>query len=64
MGSVERSHASLQAQVRAFLSDLEERCDYKADATSPITSWAVCHAPWLRGRCLQHASGKKISPNR
>eukprot|EP00969_Alexandrium_andersonii_P222183 9813391-Alexandrium_andersonii.AAC.1 len=35
-GSVERFHASLQAQIRTLVSDVEERFDYKADATSPI----------------------------
>eukprot|EP00975_Prorocentrum_lima_P012574 2666314-Prorocentrum_lima.AAC.1 len=64
MGSVERFHASLQAQIRTVLSDMEERYDYKADATSPITSWAVRHASWLHGRYLQHASDKKTSYNR
>eukprot|EP00969_Alexandrium_andersonii_P098853 4362229-Alexandrium_andersonii.AAC.1 len=64
MGSVERFHALLQAQIRTLLSDLEERFDYKADAASPITSWAVRHSSWLHGRCLQHASGKKTSYNR
>eukprot|EP00969_Alexandrium_andersonii_P332167 14680169-Alexandrium_andersonii.AAC.1 len=64
MGSVERFHASLQAQTRTPLSDLEERFDYKADAASPITSWAVRHSSWLRGRCLQHASDKTTSFNR
>eukprot|EP00969_Alexandrium_andersonii_P174751 7727772-Alexandrium_andersonii.AAC.1 len=64
MGSVERSHASLQAQIRTLLSDLAERFDYKADATSPITSWAACHASWLHGRYLQHASDKTTSFNR
>eukprot|EP00969_Alexandrium_andersonii_P368561 15473182-Alexandrium_andersonii.AAC.1 len=49
MGSVERFHAPLQAQARALLSDLEEWYDYKADATSPITSWAVRHSSWLLG---------------
>eukprot|EP00969_Alexandrium_andersonii_P213093 9410460-Alexandrium_andersonii.AAC.1 len=49
MGSVERFHASLQAQIRTLLSDVEERFDYKADATSPSTSWAVRHASWLHG---------------
>eukprot|EP00969_Alexandrium_andersonii_P053111 2333197-Alexandrium_andersonii.AAC.1 len=48
-GLVERFHASLQAQIRKLLSDLEERFDYKADATSPITLWAVRHASWLHG---------------
>eukprot|EP00969_Alexandrium_andersonii_P234455 10351358-Alexandrium_andersonii.AAC.1 len=48
-GSVERFHASLQAQVRTLLSDLEERRDYKADATWPNTSWAARLASWLRG---------------
>eukprot|EP00969_Alexandrium_andersonii_P228219 10079163-Alexandrium_andersonii.AAC.1 len=64
MGSVERFHASLQAHIRTLLSDLEERYGYKADATSLIASWAVRHASWLHGRCLQHVSVKKISYNR
>eukprot|EP00969_Alexandrium_andersonii_P318785 14082031-Alexandrium_andersonii.AAC.1 len=64
MGSVERFHASRQAQIRALLSDSEERFAYKADATSPITSWAVRHASWPHGRYLQHASDKKTSYNR
>eukprot|EP00969_Alexandrium_andersonii_P249965 11046957-Alexandrium_andersonii.AAC.1 len=64
IGSVERFHASLQAQIRALLSDLEERFDYKADATSPITSWAARLASWLHGRHLQHASDKKTSFSR
>eukprot|EP00969_Alexandrium_andersonii_P259200 11460875-Alexandrium_andersonii.AAC.1 len=64
MGSVERFHASLQAQVRALPSELEERYGYKADATSPITSWAARHSSWLRGRYLQHASDEKTSYNR
>eukprot|EP00969_Alexandrium_andersonii_P161232 7124977-Alexandrium_andersonii.AAC.1 len=37
MGAVGRFRASLQARIRALLSDMEERCDYKADATLPIT---------------------------
>eukprot|EP00969_Alexandrium_andersonii_P306577 13552951-Alexandrium_andersonii.AAC.1 len=36
----------------------------KADATSPITSWAVRHSSVLRGRYLEHASDKKTSFNR
>eukprot|EP00969_Alexandrium_andersonii_P327994 14493940-Alexandrium_andersonii.AAC.1 len=49
MGSVERFRASLQAQIRALLSDLEERFDYKADATSPIASCAARRSSWLHG---------------
>eukprot|EP00969_Alexandrium_andersonii_P331698 14659383-Alexandrium_andersonii.AAC.1 len=64
IGSVERFHASLRAEARALLSDVEERLDYKADATSPITSWAVRHSSWLRGRYHQHASDEKTSFNR
>eukprot|EP00969_Alexandrium_andersonii_P132431 5855711-Alexandrium_andersonii.AAC.1 len=63
-GSVERFRTSRQAQIRALLSDLEERYDYKADATSPFTSQAARHASWLHGRYLQHASDKKTSFSR
>eukprot|EP00969_Alexandrium_andersonii_P017238 753940-Alexandrium_andersonii.AAC.1 len=64
MGSVVRFYVSLQARARALLSDLEERYDDKADATSPIASWAACHASWLRGRYFQHASDEKTFFNR
>ena len=60
-GAVERSHQSLQGQIRTLRYDLERRYADLQAVSSTITPWLVRRAAWTLNRYQPHGKTKATS---
>ena len=58
MGSIGQMQRTLYGQVRALLSQAEQRLKIEIDSNHALYPWALKHAQWLLNRCLVHSDGR------
>ena len=56
-GMIERYHLTLQAQVQAFKTELEEKLNIKLALTNEVLTWLIRHAAWALARFQPYLGG-------
>ena len=61
LGSLERFHGTLQAQMRTLLLQLQLKAGLTITTDHPLMPWVVRHSSWLVSRYLVHSADRRTS---